>query len=56
MMEGSSRAECRNRVGRQYILEPWQFPHISVASQIHGENGFLFSFDKIISPSARQAI
>lgn len=33
-----------------------QFPHIFVTSEIHGENGVLFSFDKIISPSARQAI
>lgn len=33
-----------------------QFPHIFVTSQIHGENGVLVSFDKIISPSARQAI
>lgn len=33
-----------------------QFLHIFVTSQIHGGKGFLFSFDKIISPSARQAV
>ena len=33
-----------------------QFPHIFVTLQIRDENGVLFSFDKIISTSARQAI
>lgn len=57
MMEGSHGAEGRNRLLKQYVVVPWvsQFPHTFATSQTCSGNGFLLSFDKIISPSARQA-